>query len=429
MKTESDPDPLVSKIKKIHSNSSILMDISKPQNVNSESSYLKKNINHSKTSTDSNHKPLHILIFEFLLFFILNFKLLNEKSSKLVEYLMKRKSILVKKFPIKNTFYHFCGGESKTECLKVINELNVKGIGTILDYSKESASEIEYEKNKNEFKEVIELSVSNKSISHAVIKSTSLIDADVLHNISIKKFSNEDMVKYKKFEDRVYEISRHAYKNNTKLLIDAEHSWLQPAIDETAKKMMLKFNQDDFVIFNTIQLYKRGSYEHLINFHSDLNSLGIKTGLKIVRGAYLEIENERALKMNYKSPIERDFDSSTNNFNNAVLYCIENLDTISFVAGTHNQDSIDLIKHQMLLKGIQNSNKNIYFAQLYGMANHSSDSLAKEGYNVTKYVPYGKLEEVLPYLIRRFNENKSINGQISRELKIRKTELINIFKK
>jgi len=190
-----------------------------------------------------------------------------------------------------------------------------------------------------------------------------------------------------------------------------------------AEKMMILYNKEKFIVFNTIQLYLHDRLDYLKNLHKKLSELGIKTGVKLVRGAYMDIERERALQNGYSSPIHTNKNDTDRDYDSAIQYCTSNLKEIAICAGTHNQKSSELLVEMIEKSKIIKKDDRIYFAQLLGMADHISNNLGVAGYNVAKYVPYGKIKEVIPYLFRRADENKSVAGEMSRELKIRKEEL------
>jgi proline dehydrogenase len=223
-------------------------------------------------------------------------------------------------------------------------------------------------------------------------------------------------------KQRVETLCKAAYKKNVRLLVDAECSFIQTAIDTVVEEMMFKYNKSRCVIYNTIQLYRKDRFQFLKEQHMRLSHAGCKTGFKLVRGAYLEQENNRAKALDYVTPINESKIITDKMFNDAIEYCIENIDTISLCVGTHNENSCHLLINLMKKKSISNNDQRIFFAQLKGMADHISYNLSKSNFNVAKYVPFGSVKEVMPYLIRRANENTSINGEISREFKMRRME-------
>ena len=212
-------------------------------------------------------------------------------------------------------------------------------------------------------------------------------------------------------------------KKNIKVLVDAEESWIQSAIDELVLQMMIKYNSKNAVVFNTIQAYRRDRFEYLKQLHQS-NSGQFKIGVKLVRGAYMEKERKRALKYNYSSPICDNKEQTDQVFNNSLEFIISNIDDFELFIGSHNEDSNRLSTKLLKKYMIENSDDRVWFSQLYGMSDNISFSLANNGYNVAKYLPFGPVREVMPYLMRRLDENSSISSQTNRELKLIKKEIL-----
>ncbi|MEI2747299.1 MAG: proline dehydrogenase family protein [Ferruginibacter sp.] len=355
------------------------------------------------------------------------FKIMN--SEKLSSWFKKKTNYaLEKNIPIEwllklTVFGHFCGGESVSKCRKTIERLSQNKVTTILDYSKEHGDETTYDAAVYEVLKTITEAKSNKNISFAVFKFTSIADMDVLEMISSGAASQEQHNNFEIIKARVNRLCKAAFENNVKILVDAEHSWIQKAIDNVTEEMMMKYNRDEAIVYNTVQLYRHDRLDYLKQLHKRLALNNIKTGVKLVRGAYMDIERERAFKNGYVSPIQAKKIDTDRDYDLALRYCIENIDTVAICAGTHNQASSELLADMMLKGYINEGDKRIYFAQLLGMADHISNNLGDAGYNVAKYVPYGTVKEVMPYLFRRADENKSVAGEMSRELKLRKAEL------
>ena len=330
-------------------------------------------------------------------------------------------------FPIKGlikktVFEHFCGGESITDSSKKITELANYNVKTILDYSVEGKESTEdFESCKNEVIQTIVRAENTPNIPFCVFKVTGLGPFKVLEKASSTlTFEGEE---WGKIEKRIFEICSIAFDKKVKVLIDAEETWIQPAIDHLAFKMMLNFNSEKAFIYNTVQLYRKKGLTYLMQLHSDLKAQNKLTGVKIVRGAYMEKERERAKEMGYESPIQTTKSNTDSDFDKAVEYCIENINDISVCCGSHNEKSSMYLAQLMLEKGIEKNDEKVYFAQLLGMSDHISYNLAEAGFNVAKYVPYGPVKEVMPYLIRRANENTSVAGQTGRELQLITREL------
>jgi proline dehydrogenase len=207
------------------------------------------------------------------------------------------------------------------------------------------------------------------------------------------------------------------------LFVDAEDSWIQDAIDELAENMMVQFNQKDFIVYNTIQLYRHDRLTYLKAMHTRLREKGAKTAVKLVRGAYMEKERKRAAEMGYVDPIQTTKENTDRDFNLAVDYCLDHIEDIAICCGSHNEESSALLVEKMNARGIASNDKRIYFAQLFGMSDHISYNLSHANYNVAKYLPYGPIKEVMPYLLRRAQENTSVKGQTGRELSLIEKEI------
>ena len=315
-------------------------------------------------------------------------------------------------------FKQFCGGETITESKKTIDKLWKSKIGSILDYSAEG------KQNDSDFKSVYDqgIKILNESenknyIPFVVFKLTGLINFEILEkknkNILLDK-SEENT--YNIFLKRLEKICDKAKEINTPVFIDAEESWIQNAVDEIVLNLMKKYNHEKVLIFNTIQMYRNDRVDYLNKIIDIGNKEKFKIGLKIVRGAYHEKEIDRAKKYNYNIPVHLKKEDTDKDFNKALEICVQNIDRISICSGTHNIKSSEYLIKLMKENGIKSNDKRIYSSQLLGMSDNISYNLAKANYNVCKYVPYGPIKEVIPYLIRRAEENRSISGQMSREL-------------
>ncbi|MES2567528.1 MAG: proline dehydrogenase family protein [Bacteroidota bacterium] len=322
---------------------------------------------------------------------------------------------------IKNTiFKQFVGGETITECDKTIEELGNYNIGTILDYSVEGKeSEIDFDACCKETIETIHKARNNKFIPFCVFKVTGLARFDLLEKVSSGSGLTEMEVKeYTKVKQRVHSICKEAHTANQPLFIDAEESWIQPAIDALADENMALFNKEKAIVYNTFQLYRKDRLEFLKTTIAKGKANGYHIGAKLVRGAYMEKERARAIEKKYSSPIQDSKEKSDIDYNAALDECAKNISLIGLCAGTHNEKSSLFLVELMNKYAISSSDKRIFFSQLLGMSDHISYNLALAGYNVAKYVPYGPVKEVLPYLIRRAQENTSVKGQTGRELSL-----------
>ena len=315
-------------------------------------------------------------------------------------------------------FKQFVGGENITECNRTIAELGKFNIGTILDYSVEGKeNEKDFDACCAETIETIHKAKNDKYIPFCVFKVTGMARFELLEKVSANKtLSDSELKEFEKVKQRVNTICAEAHNANQAIFMDAEESWIQPAIDDLANSNMLLFNKEKAIVYNTFQLYRNDRLEYLKTTIAKAKQNNIYVGAKLVRGAYMEKERARAKEKNYDSPIHDSKEKSDIDYNLALDECVKNIDMMGLCAGTHNEKSSMFLTELMTKYAITNSDSRIYFSQLLGMSDHISYNLAISGYNVAKYVPYGPVKEVLPYLIRRAQENTSVKGQTGREL-------------
>lgn len=325
----------------------------------------------------------------------------------------------------KTIFPQFCGGESLLDSQPVIDKLYEYDVMTILDYGSESKSdEDDLDTTMDETIRAIEMAASNNSVPVVSTKLTGLIDKRVLAKMHNKEVLTEgEQRNYQHLVERIEEICDNAKKLGIAIFVDAEESWLQDPIDELVMEMMEKYNNDGVCVYNTYQLYNIYKLEHIKRDHKRCLEKGVLFGAKLVRGAYMDKERERAKEMGYKSPIHIDKQSTDIDFNKGIEYCIENYETISTCCASHNAESNILQAQLMFDKSIPNDHHHAYFCQLYGMSDNITFNLANAGYNAGKYVVYGPIKDVIPYLIRRTEENASVTGDMSRELQMIEKEL------
>ncbi|MCE1168539.1 MAG: proline dehydrogenase family protein [Sphingobacteriia bacterium] len=328
---------------------------------------------------------------------------------------------------IKSTIYRqFVGGESIEECRPVVSRLSAAGVGSILDYSvegKESREDMIGAFNET-MKSLLNASENKEKIPFAVFKPTAFIPHSVLDRISVGgHLSEDDQEAIAFFRHKVEELCKTAYEKDVPILIDAEDSWYQPFIDDVVTSMMLKFNKKRAIVYNTLQMYRHDRLAWLKNSLIHAETYDYYPGYKFVRGAYMEKERERAKRMGYNSPIQPDKSSTDRDYNAALMLAIDHIGRASIFAGSHNEESMLLLSRLIDEKGLQRNDSRIWFSQLYGMSDHISFNLAEAGYNVAKYLPYGPVKHVLPYLARRAEENTSVKGQTGRELSLISTEL------
>lgn len=322
---------------------------------------------------------------------------------------------------IRNTIFdHFCGGENIQGCKTAINTLANHGVSTILDYSVEGEDDEEtFDNTTDEVLRTIRFAKNNPNIPFSVFKPSGVGRFDLFAKINAGETLNADeLLEFSRIEDRIHKICEACYQARIKVLIDAEHSWIQDVVDDIAREMMQRYNREEPIVYNTYQLYR---HDKLASLKADFyyaEAQGFFLGAKLVRGAYMEIERERAEEKNYPSPIQPDKASSDNDYDDAIKFCLDHLDRIGFMAGTHNEESSQLLVNEMNRRGIKHNTSHIYFAQLLGMSDNLSFNLAASGYNVAKYMPYGPVKAVMPYLFRRAQENTSVAGQSNRELSL-----------
>jgi proline dehydrogenase len=322
---------------------------------------------------------------------------------------------------IKSTiFAQFCGGENIEDCTQTVNLLHQYHIGTILDYSVEGEESTKaFEETTEEILRTIEKAKGNKAIPFSVFKVTGIARFELLEKVSSgATLSPQEQIGLETTKNRIDRICGKAFEYGVKIFIDAEESWIQPAIDMIAEEMMARYNKRQAIVYNTAQLYRHDRLEYIKSLHQKATQEGWLMGMKLVRGAYMEKERARALQMNYPSPIQASKALSDADYNEALKYCISHLQNIYICAGTHNEDSSQLLVKLMEEYQIAPNDERIYFSQLLGMSDHISFNLSDAGYNVAKYVPYGPVKSVLPYLIRRAQENSSAKGQAGRELQL-----------
>lgn len=322
---------------------------------------------------------------------------------------------------IKKTIFHqFCGGENIAECGETTKILDAYNIGTILDYSVEGKNdEDEFEAGFKEILKTIETAHDNSHIPFCVFKVSGLCRNKLLEKVSAgKALDDKESAELTTLKGRVDALCNRAVIANTPIFIDAEESWIQNAIDDLAMEMMAKYNLKRAIVYNTLQMYRHDRLAHLAEAQKRAETEGFFYGVKLVRGAYMEKERERAEENGYPSPIQPDKAATDRDFDAAVNYCLKHLNNVYFCAGTHNEDSSLMLANEMDKLGIDRNDERIFFAQLYGMSDHISFNLSKASFNVAKYVPYGPVKEVMPYLIRRAEENTSVQGQTGRELNL-----------
>ena len=321
----------------------------------------------------------------------------------------------------KTIFKQFCGGTTIQDCEQTIQQLSSYNIGTILDYSVEGKiKEEDFEKTTDEIIATIVRASKDTKIPYAVFKVTGIATFSLLEkaNSIENELTENEKKSFASIVSRVDRICKSGFDCGIPVFIDAEESWIQDTIDRLTQTMMAKYNKEKAIVFNTIQMYRHDRLDFLMKVIHDSKINGYHYGIKLVRGAYMEKERARALQMNYPSPIQPNKESTDNDYNKALSVILESFNHLSLCAGTHNEESSLLLTELLEKFNVNKDNQRIYFAQLLGMSDHISYNLSSEGFNVAKYVPYGPIKEVLPYLLRRADENTSVAGQTSRELSL-----------
>ena len=334
-------------------------------------------------------------------------------------------------FPIKKlikmtVFEQFCGGENLQECNKTIDNLDKAHIGTILDYSVEGEDdEKSFDKTAKEILLTIEKANQNQAIPFAVFKVTGIGSAELLEKVQNQgELYDEEKEAFESIRKRIDMLCGRAAVLNVRVFIDGEESWIQDTIDELTYEMMGKYNHEKCVVYNTFQMYRKDMFHNLKNATFEARKQNYYLGVKLVRGAYMERERQKAHEDNYCEPVHETKEGTDADFNAAMEYTVENREVISVCVGTHNEYSCKRLVELMTQHHVQPTDTHFYFAQLLGMSDNISFNLSKAGYNVAKYVPYGPVDAVMPYLFRRAEENTSVAGQVSREFGLVKREIV-----
>ncbi|WP_295653747.1 proline dehydrogenase family protein [uncultured Mucilaginibacter sp.] len=315
-------------------------------------------------------------------------------------------------------FKHFCGGETINGCTQAINNLHQGKVGTILDYSVEGEDDEQvFDETRDEIIRIIYRAVGDPAIPLTVFKPTGVVRFGLLEKLDAGQTLTEaEQNEFSRAKGRFNDICETAFDLDIPVMIDAEESWIQDTIDALALNMMREYNKTRPIVYNTYQLYRHDKLESLRKHATTAIDEGFYFGAKLVRGAYMEKERKRAADNGYPSPIQTTKQATDYDYNSAMEFCIANIKHVAFVAGTHNEDSCRFLVDLLNTHKVDHNHPSVYFSQLLGMSDNLSFNLADANYNVAKYVPYGPVEAVLPYLFRRAEENTAISGQMSREL-------------
>lgn len=381
-------------------------------------------VSFENTTTAFSHKSDGALQKAYFIFSLISNPWISNLATRLVKF------SLAIGLPItgvirKTIFYHFCGGETVEETEQTIQQLGQFNVNTILDYSVEGEkSETSFDFTMNEIILTIEKASASSHIPFSVFKVTGISDAGLLEKVHRKdSLTDREVAAWQRVKMRVEKICQKAFDYNISILFDAEETWIQNPIDTLAYEMMRKYNQKKAIVYNTFQLYRTDGLVNLRFALSAADEQNYFLGAKLVRGAYMEKERKRATTQGYDSPIHATKEATDHAFNQALHFCIENLNKISIMCGSHNEYSNQLLTELMHKQNVSPPDTRVWFSQLYGMGDHISFNLAKAGYAVAKYVPYGPVRSVMPYLFRRAEENTSVAGQSNRELVLIKKEL------
>lgn len=327
---------------------------------------------------------------------------------------------------VKNTlFEQFCGGVTREESMKVVKQMFRHHIGSIFDYAIEGKEEeATFDHTCEEIKQNIKFAEGNPAIPFVVFKPTGFGRLDLYAEVQAgKELTSSEKEEWNRVVNRYEEVCKMAHEKNVVIMIDAEETWIQDAVDKLVNEMKSKYNREKAIVWNTIQMYRTGRLEYLAKDLERANEKNYFLGYKFVRGAYMEKERNRAQEMNYPDPIQPTKQATDDNFNAAIDFVMKNLDKVSAFFGTHNEKSTELVMDKMREQNLPNDFDHIHFGQLYGMSDNITYYLGAKKYNAAKYLPYGPVKDVVPYLTRRAQENTSVAGQTGRELGLIEKEL------
>ncbi len=353
----------------------------------------------------------------YYLFKMIHNSNLSKIGGMLIRVALKMKLPIERLIKI-SVFNHFCGGITKGDCQKNIDKMMTKNVHSILDYSIEGKEkEEEFDKAMKITLKIMDYAKEHKGIPFVVFKPTGFGRFKLYQKITEeKKLTENEKKEWNRVIERFDTVCKCAYKKDIPVMIDAEETWMQTAADALIEQMMRKYNTQKAIVYNTLQMYRTDKLDYMKELYKRSKKDNFFIGMKVVRGAYMEKERARAKRKNYSSPINATKELSDQQYNKCIEFILTHIDRLSIFAGTHNEESSLKLIDLMQEKGIIPSDKRVWFGQLYGMSDHISFNLAKYGYNVAKYMPFGPVKDVMPYLIRRAEENTSVSGQTSREL-------------
>jgi len=385
----------------------------------------KTNVDFSNTKIAFSYKSNKELKSAARLFKLMNQSWLVKTGSKLGLWATKLRLPFTETIIKKTIFEQFVGGTTLLGSMPVINKLYAHNILTVLDYgaeAKDAEQDLNYTMNENI--RAIEFALQNKSTPVISTKISGLVRNEILEKVQKSiKLSAGEMAEYQHLLKRLDAICHKAHEHQVKVFIDAEESWVQDPIDHLVEMMMRRYNKEEVIVYNTFQMYRKDRLQFLMDSYNRAQKMGYKLGAKLVRGAYMEKERERATARGYDSPIHESKAATDDAFNMGLRFCVSNYKNLASCCATHNAKSCLLQAQLIDQKRIQKDHPHLNFCQLYGMSDNITFNLAADGYNVAKYVVYGAVDEVAPYLIRRAQENTSVTGEASRELALIMTEM------
>ncbi len=372
------------------------------------------------TKTAFSNRSDKELKFIYWLFSIMNKTWLVNLGSHVGLFAAKWNLPLFKMAVKKTMFYHFCGGEDLEDSKAIIDHMYRYNVTSILDYGAEAKStpeELDFVAD--QFKRTIEFAGGYDAVSVVSIKVTGIASNTVLEKMQQKgDFTTEDEAASQRMWKRLHDICKLGAENKVKIYVDAEESWIQDAIDDIVYKLMETYNRENSIVYTTYQLYRHDKLAQLKNDHATAKEKGYILGAKLVRGAYMEKERIHAEEMGNTSPIHPNKEAVDRDYNEAIMYCLQHIEDISLCCATHNIKSSQLMAEQIVALKLKRNHPHLHFSQLLGMSDFITYNLAATGFNVSKLIPYGPVRDVIPYLIRRAQENSSVTGEMSRELDV-----------
>ncbi len=361
----------------------------------------------------------------YYLFKLMNKPWLVSAGSCVGKYAVKFRLPFSQAIMKRTIFKQFCGGTSLEKSTAAIAHLYENNSLSILDYGAEAkTTEKAFEEAMVQLIKSIDFAATNTSVPVVSCKLTALVANDLL----IKKQNGEQLtereaIAFASFIDRIETVCERAVEHNIGVFIDAEESWMQIAMDDIVRDLMLKYNRHGVIVYNTYQLYRHDKLAQIKSDHEHAQNHGYILGAKLVRGAYMDKERDRAKAQGYRSPIHIDKPSVDRDYDAALIYCLDHYEEIAFCCASHNLESNMLLATEIVKRNLPKDHKHLNFCQLLGMSDYITFNLASSGYNTAKYMVYGPVADVVDYLIRRAEENTSVTGEMSRELSLVSQEM------